>query len=352
MVRPRKKNSDSATELKRQQGRERQKRYLANKEQKRKLNETYENATEKKKKGKKRHPGTQLIVPPSTLPKVMAFQLPAPKFRATPIINQLLPERKRERNDAQERLWCARSRHKTIMARLLTELEETLVRLKDSGFTRQKRGGSDKSSFNWQLQFDIYNHSVRHRLSSGYQEGHPDTRPHNIQARPAQRVRFHSREQMVAKLEGTTEQKELQSQCWDFVDRLIDSIPPLKEWTGQDFKVQFSMMTIPGRHSVKPHKDSADIAPQFSLYMGDYTGGELLTWEKGRQSEHDPHLSTDVRNKLLFFDGRLKHAANTWQGSYRINLAFYKHYDRRWTEVQPIQELPLLVMDFNKQKRK
>ena len=200
-------------------------------------------------------------------------------------------------------------------------------------------------------QFDVCTHSVRNGRQSGYEEWRPDTCPHNIKG-TALRVRFQTREQMEHKLEGSLDQKSLQRKSWELVEKLIDGIPPLKEWAGEDYKVQFSMMTNPGLHAVEPHKDSADISPQFSLCLGDCTGDELLTWANERQNEPDPDLSTDVRRKLLFFDGRLKHSADTWKGSYRLNVAFYKHYDRRWDEPQPVQETPLLVMDFNKQTRK
>ena len=155
--------------------------------------------------------------------------------------------------------------------------------------------------------------------------------------------------EMLSRLQGNEKQKELQAGAWSLVDKIIAAVPPLKKWAGEnnDYKVQFSMMTH-SKHAVKPHTDSDDIAPQFSICLGPYSGGELLTWDQPNQSDHHPHLSTDVRNKLLFFDGRLKHAVHTWNGEYRINIAFYKHYDTRWTHFQKIQPRPLLIMDFNK----
>jgi hypothetical protein len=340
MVRPRKMTNDPAVAARRLLGRQRQHRYA-----------------NKNKKMDPLPPRTELM---PTSPEVLHFELPAPRFPATPS-----PANKhtcttlhgKPRDPKKERFWCARSRHKNKMLRVLVELEETLVKLKDIGFTRQKRGKRAGSSFQWLYQFDVYNHSVRHRLQSGYEISHPDTRRHNIESRAlphsSLRVRLRSRQQMLDILEGTEEQKELQQASWDLVDKLVDGIPPLKEWAGanSDYKVQFSMMDDCAKHAVKPHFDSGDIAPQFSICLGEYTGGELLTWDKGKDHHPLPHLSTDVRNKLLFFDGRLKHAANTWKGKYRINVAFYKHYDRRWTQLQPVQERPLLVYDFNKKIR-
>ena len=124
---------------------------------------------------------------------------------------------------------------------------------------------------------------------------------------------------MRKNLEENDEQKELQQVSWDLVEKLIDGIPPLKEWTGNNsgYRVQFSMMTDSANHAVKPHhKDYADIAPQFFLCLGDCTGSELLTWDQGRHRDPHPQLSTDVRNRLIFFDRRLKHTAATWMGKY------------------------------------
>ena len=153
---------------------------------------------------------------------------------------------------------------------------------------------------------------------------------------------------MIEKLQGNKIQKELQAGAWTLVDEIIDKIPPLKEWAGEnmDYKIQFTMMTS-STHAVQCHRDGDDISPQYSICLGDYTGGELLTWDKNREGESDPHLATDVRNKLVKFDGRLKHAVAAWRGKYRINIAFYKHYDVRWTKKQEVQERPKLILDFN-----
>ena len=224
--------------------------------------------------------------PPPTLREKLIFSVPPPRkisfprgFPKAAATNQAI----RPRNAAKEKLWCARSRLKLKMIGVLEELEGTLVELDKSGFEGQKRGSKKGSNFNWKFQFDVYNHSVRHELQSGYSVDHPDTVRHNIESKACPpsclRVRLHSKEQMMEKLEGNAEQIELQQGSWSLVEKLIDGIPPLKEWAGaNDYKVQFSMMTNSKKHVVKPHKDSADIAPQFSLCLGEYKGGELLTW--------------------------------------------------------------------------
>ena len=284
---------------------------------------------------------------PSLLTK-LSFEVPVRRYakkdgKTTPII-------KGNRDDEKERLYCARYRLKTKMRKICTDLEETLTGLEKTGFANQKRGGKPGSSFKWRFQFDVYNHSMRHGSGSGYEKWRSNTACHNIKAlsRKKIRVRFHTRQEMLDKLQGTMEQKEMQGRAWTLVDELIGGIPPLKEGAGEnlDYKVQFSMMTS-SSHAVKAHRDGDDIAPQFSICLGKYTGGELLTWDKYKGKDKEPHLSTDGRNKLIKFDGRLKHAVAPWSGSYRINIAFYKHYDTRWTREQDILEKPLLVMDFS-----
>jgi hypothetical protein len=283
----------------------------------------------------------------SSLLQMMRGNLRHPRQKNLPLLKKV-HGRKKPRDNAKERIYCARSRLKTKLRLLLKELEATLLQLKDSGFKEQKRGGVARKKFDWQYQFDAYDHSMRTIGQNGYT---PDlARIHNIKklADKKMMVRLSTRAKMLENFVGTRFQRDLQEAAWDLVAKFIAAVPPLKEWAGSSYKVQFSMMTKPG-HAVKAHKDSADIAPQYSICLGDYSGGELLTWEKGKCKDSDPipHLSIDVRNKLLLFDGRLEHAVAPWHGKYRINIALYKHYDVRWTKEEPILETPLLVMDFN-----
>ena len=303
----------------------------------------------KNNRGRKKKRGVEAKwkAPQPSLPAKLSFDVPVRSYSKKG--SQLGTIGKGERDEVKERLYCARYRLKTRMRKVCRELEATLTGLEKTGFAYQKRGGKPGSSFKWRYQFDVYNHSMRHGSGSGYEKWRTNTTCHNIKAmnRKKIRVRFHTRQEMLDKLQGTIVQKEMQGKAWTLVDEMIQGIPPLKEWAGEnlDYKVQFSMMTST-THAVKAHRDGDDIAPQFSICLGQYTGGELLTWDKNRGKDTDPHLSTDVKNKLVKFDGRLKHAVAKWCGSYRINIAFYKHYDTRWTREQEILERPLLVMDF------
>jgi hypothetical protein len=109
-----------ATQSRRADGRQRQETYVnLNKielaENKKKQETEAENKkkqeTENPKKKEKVRPGTKLIVPPPTLPSVLAFELPSPRSRRTPAKNKSIPHRKERknikeslRNQAQE-LW-------------------------------------------------------------------------------------------------------------------------------------------------------------------------------------------------------------------------------------------------------
>jgi hypothetical protein len=306
----------------------------------------------------------RLVVPNPTLPPVLSFELPPPRHRSTPAVNEIsevancllnlrqapVGPRKKPRDLSMERVYCARSRLKKRLGIVLDNLETTLVALKDSGFQRQKRDGTFKTNFNWCFQFDAYTHAVRTLNQNGFKEH--ETIPHNIPVytKRLDRVRFTPRDAMLEKFGGTADQKEMQAAAWDLVAQLIQAIPPLKEWAGDDWKVQFSMMTSK-KHRVKPHRDSADICPQYSICLGDYSGGDLLTWRELHQKDPSPNLATDVRRKLVRFDGRLQHSVSKWSGKYRINIALYKAYDARWTKEVDIQPVPLLVMDFNHQAR-
>jgi hypothetical protein len=291
--------------------------------------------------------------PKPTIPPKLFFEVPVRSYTSS---GQGGVEEKKGsgRDDEQESLYSARYRLKKKMREVCKELEETLTELEKTGFDKQKRGKKAGSAFSWKYQFDVYNHSARHGCGKGYEIWRTDTVCHNIRAkaRKKTRVRFHTRKEMTKKLQGTAIQREMQAGAWALVDELIEGIPPLKEWAGEnmDYKIQFSMMTS-GKHVVKAHRDGCDISPQYSICLGDYTGGELLTWEKNRGKEKDPHLATDVKNKLVRFDGRLKHMVAAWRGAYRINIAFYKHYDARWTKEQNIQERPQLVMNFNEKSK-
>lgn len=300
-----------------------------------------------KKLGASKAPTRKLNAPLPTLPPPLSYTVP-PRSYSFALAREVT--NLNERNDENERIYCGRSRLKSRMRVVFQELEDTLVQLKEAGFVQQKRGGGSQSKFKWLFQFDVYNHSTRHRKSAGYEPSRPGTCIHNIESlrRKDIRVRLSSRKEMIARLQGNQQQKELQEAAWTLVDKIVQAVPPLKEWAGEnlDYKVQFSMMTS-SSHGVLPHTDSNDIAPQFSICLGDYTGGHLLTWDQGKQSDLHPHSATDVRNKLLLFDGRLKHAVDAWKGKYRINVAFYKHYDRRWTKRQSIQARPLLILDLN-----
>ena len=180
---------------------------------------------------------TKLKAPPPTSPLRLPFELPPPRFRSPPTVEKekVIPKNGKKRNAEQERMYCSRSRLKIKMRAVFQELEDTLVQLKDTGFDRQKRGGGEGSNFKWRFQFDVYNHSMRHGSSSGYEKDRTGTRRHNIGSLAIKsiRVRISTREEMLKRLQGTQEQKEFQEAAWVLVEKIVDGVTPLEDWAGE-----------------------------------------------------------------------------------------------------------------------
>eukprot|EP00945_MAST-04E_sp_MAST-4E-sp1_P000555 g555.t1 len=104
-----------------------------------------------------------------------------------------------------------------------------------------------------------------------------------------------------------------------------------------DFVVQFALMTDPKKHYVKQHGDVEDITYQYAMGLGNYKGGLLRVHTKSGPRD------IDIRNRLVKFDGRLPHEVVNYQGGNRFTVIFYKNYDRRILEAQPILQQPVIV---------
>ena len=86
-----------------------------------------------------------------------------------------------------------------------------------------------------------------------------------------------------------------------------------------DWVLQVHAMNSTSR--VARHTDKDDISYQYGLVLGDFDGGELITWG----SDGQPHPVLNVQNKIVKLDGRLPHqvtrlsfATDRSQGSSRI----------------------------------
>ena len=100
-----------------------------------------------------------------------------------------------------------------------------------------------------------------------------------------------------------------------------------------DFVLQVALMTDPKRHYCKRHTDDDDITFQYGVGLGNYRGGELVTWDSSGARQ----APIDMRRRLVRLDGRLPHMVGSFKGT-RYSLYYYKLYDRSISERQPIYE--------------
>ena len=106
--------------------------------------------------------------------------------------------------------------------------------------------------------------------------------------------------------------------------------------------VNFSFMNR-RKHYVKKHVDDMDISHQYALGLGEYEGAELRVWNKDQSNFQD----FDYRHKMLKMDGRNYHEliTNNFEGE-RFTVIWYKHYDHRMTQADPILDTPEVVWSF------
>ena len=90
---------------------------------------------------------------------------------------------------------------------------------------------------------------------------------------------------------------------------------------------------------LEKHTDDEDISFQYGIGLGDYSGGELITW--GSDGTEKPPIN--LHNRFVKLDGRLPHMVTPVTRGVRYALYFYKQYDRRITEPQPLFEPAALV---------
>ena len=134
---------------------------------------------------------------------------------------------------------------------------------------------------------------------------------------------------------------EQQLMAYRMASRIIESVDP--DFAGGEYEVNFSLMDS-GKHYVKKHKDLKDITHQYALGLGQYSGAKLRVWSHGESIIQD----FDYRHKILKLDGRNSHELITtgFQGE-RFTVIWYKGYDHRMAQVDPICDTPEIVFDFS-----
>ena len=115
---------------------------------------------------------------------------------------------------------------------------------------------------------------------------------------------------------------------------MIDS-----DFAAGEYVVNYSCMTKPEQY-VKKHVDSEDISHQYAMTLGSYKGAALRMYD-----DNDNILGDfDYYKKVCKMDGRLPHEVitNDFQGT-RFTLVWFKTYDHRKTEPDPICNTPHYV---------
>lgn len=116
--------------------------------------------------------------------------------------------------------------------------------------------------------------------------------------------------------------------------QLIDS-----DFAAGEYVVNFSCMDSP-EHYVKKHVDADDISHQYALALGDYKNAYLRLYD-----EDDNVLGDfNYHRKVCKLDGRLPHelVSTGFEGE-RYCVIFFKTYDQRKTEPDPIFRAPCFV---------
>ena len=93
---------------------------------------------------------------------------------------------------------------------------------------------------------------------------------------------------------------------------------------------------------INKHKDTNDITFQYGVTLGDYEGGNLVTWDSCGENPSE----IKVQNKVVKLDGRLFHQVTPVVSGIRYSLYYYKVYDPMITEVEPIFE-PARIISMN-----
>jgi hypothetical protein len=118
--------------------------------------------------------------------------------------------------------------------------------------------------------------------------------------------------------------------------RIIKKVDP--EYAAGETIVQVACMSSP-EHKVGRHVDREDISHQYAMSLGKYTGAVLRAYDANGVA-HD----LDNHEKIAKFDGRLPHEVvmDEFRGV-RFTVIWYKNYDHRKTEADPILQVPSIV---------
>ena len=86
------------------------------------------------------------------------------------------------------------------------------------------------------------------------------------------------------------------------------------------------------------HFDAKDIIFQHGVTVGEFEGGNLLTWNSSGVV-----IEMNVRNQIVKLDGRLHHAVTPIISGIRYSLYYFKSYDPLINEPTPIFEPAVII---------
>ena len=129
---------------------------------------------------------------------------------------------------------------------------------------------------------------------------------------------------------------------WRLAYQLLEHVDP---WYAkdQDYVLQITQMH-PG-DVVPKHVDGHDACYQLAFTMGNFTGGQLRIYSTQNINEANslvPKLYNN-RNKVLKFDGRYVHDVTRLLSGTRYSVIFYKLWDRRLKNPQPLLVAPVFL---------
>ena len=207
--------------------------------------------------------------------------------------------------------------------RRLAKLHDILYKNRKTLFKKQHRG---PTKFKFVGSFAVGTGSINPGNKAHFNNGKSGFIRHNFKENTFVFVK------PVPEQDRLSEEKKL---LYRKAKRILRKFDP--EFAKGEFHVQFAYMK-PGRGRVDRHKDN-DISYQYAISLGTYRGACLRSYSEDEKSFTD----LDNHNKIAKFDGRLSHEVITdnFSGK-RFTVIFYKNYDRRKTEADPILHKPRL----------
>lgn len=216
--------------------------------------------------------------------------------------------------------------------KLCLDLEKHLQKHKIPLFKKQHRDGKKKAKFSLRGSFKVGNGSCNPGHMK-YVNKKPYFKKHTFKkvgvfTKPPDVQLAHKKITQIKYI------------AYKLAREIIQKVDP--DYAQGEYEVNFSCMDRP-THYVKRHVDDQDISHQYALGLGEYKGAELRVWNKTQSNFQD----FDYRHKMLQMDGRNYHelVSNKFEGE-RFTVIWYKTYDHRKTQADPILDTPEVVWSF------